>query len=397
MSTHHQILVVGGGTAGITVAAMLRNLPNPPGVTIIEPKTVHYYQPLWTLVGGGVFPKEETMRQLADYIPDGAQWLQTKVASFDPDNNRVTMEDGSEHSYDILVVAAGIQLDWDKIKGLKGNLGKNGVCSNYLYETVDSTWETLRNLRGGNAVFSYPATPIKCAGAPQKIMYLTEHHLRRTGRRAGANVIYASATAGSFGVTKYKKSLDKIIAERDIQTHFGKNLVEIRADEKKAVWQDLNGGEDLVLDYEMLHVVPPMSAPDFIKNSPLSDGSPLGYVDIDKHEMQHVKWSNVFALGDSGNSPNSKTAAAVRKQAPVVVENIVAYMQGRPLTAKYDGYASCPLVTGYGRLLMAEFIYGGIPKETLPYDQSKERYSLYALKAYGLPRMYWHGMLRGRW
>lgn len=397
MSTHHQILIVGGGSAGVTVAAMLRNLPNPPDVTLIEPKTVHYYQPLWTLVGGGVFPKEESMRPQADYIPDGCEWLQNKVASFDPDHNKVIFEDGSEHTYDVLVIAAGIQINWDKIKGLKGNLGKNGLCSNYSWDTVESTWETLRNLRGGNAIFSYPNTPIKCAGAPQKIMYLTEHHLRRTGRRAGTNVIYASATAGSFGVQKYKKSLDKIIAERGITTHFRRNLIEVKADQKKAVWEDLDGGETLELEYEMLHVVPPMSAPDFIKHSPLSDGSELGYVDIDKHEMQHVRYPNVFALGDSGNSPNSKTAAAVRKQAPVVVENIQAFMQGRALTAKYDGYASCPLVTGYGRLLMAEFVYGGIPKETLPYDQSKERYSLYALKAYGLPRMYWHGMLRGRW
>lgn len=395
MSNHHQVLIVGGGAAGVTVGAMLRNMDEPPSVGIIEPKTVHYYQPLWTLVGGGVFPKEESMRQQADFIPDGADWIQDKVKTFDPDNNKVVLESGAEHTYDILVVAAGLQLDWHKIKGLKGHLGKDGICSNYTYETVESTWETLRNFRGGNAVFTYPNTPIKCAGAPQKIMYLTEHYLRRHGRRQASTVTYASATAGIFGVAKYKKSLDKIVAERDIKTHFSVNLIEVKPSEKKAVFE--TGGDPLVLDYDMLHVVPPMSAPDFIKNSPLSDGSPLGYVDIDKHEMQHVKYPNVFALGDSGNSPNSKTAAAVRKQAPVVVENIVAFMQGRQLTASYNGYASCPLVTGYGRLLMAEFIYGGIPQETLPYDQSKERYSLYALKAYGLPRMYWHGMLRGRW
>jgi len=395
--SHHQVLIVGGGSAGISVAALLRNLPDPLGVTIIEPKKVHYYQPLWTLVGGGVFPKEESVREQEEYIPHGAEWIQEKVKAFDPDHNKVIMESGEEHTYDVLVVAAGLQLDWHKIKGLKGNLGKGGICSNYLYETVESTWETLRNFKGGNAVFTYPNTPIKCAGAPQKIMYLTEHHLRRTGHRQASNVIYASATASIFGVDKYRRSLEKIVDERGIETHFGRNLVEVRPESKQAVFEDLGGGEPLVLEYEMLHVVPPMSAPDFIKESPLSDGSALGYVDIDKFSLQHVKYSNVFALGDSGNSPNSKTAAAVRKQAPVVADNIVAHLQGRLLTGQYDGYASCPLVTGYGRLLMAEFVYGGIPKETLPYDQSKERYSLYALKAYGLPRMYWHGMLRGRW
>ena len=394
---HHKVLIVGGGSAGVTVAAMLRNLPEPLGVTIIEPRTEHYYQPLWTLVGGGVFPKEESMRQLADYIPDGAQWIQDKVQAFDPDNKKVILASGAEHTYDILVVAAGLQLDWAKIKGLEGNLGKNGLVSNYTYETVESTWEALRNLNGGNAVFSYPNTPIKCAGAPQKIMYLTEHHLRRKGRRNDVNVIYASATPSIFGVDKYRRSLEKIVSERNIQTHFGVNLVEVRPQAREAVFERLGGGDPLVLPYTMLHVVPPMSAPEFIKKSPLADNTPLGYVDIDKHTMQHVRYPDVFSLGDAGSSPNSKTAAAIRKQAPVVVENILCHLQKRPLTASYDGYASCPLVTGYGRLLMAEFIYGGIPKETLPYDQSKERYSLYALKAYGLPRMYWHGMLRGRW
>lgn len=396
--SHHQVLIVGGGSAGVTVAAMLRNLPEPLEVTLIEPKTVHYYQPLWTLVGGGVFPKEESMRPQEEFIPMGAGWIQERVQSFDPDHQSVTLESGETHTYDILVVAAGIQLDWHKIEGLKGNLGRNGICSNYSYETVESTWETLRNFSGGQAVFTYPNTPIKCAGAPQKIMYLTEHQLRRRGKRSASKVIYASATASIFGVDKYRRSLEKIVAERDIETHYRVNLTAVDATAKEAHFEHLDGGDPITLKYDMLHVVPPMSAPDFIKQSPLADpNNPLGYVEIDAHTLQHTRYPDVFSLGDSGSSPNSKTAAAVRKQAPVVVENILAHLQGRALTGQYDGYASCPLVTGYGRLLMAEFVYGGKPKETLPYDQSKERYSLYALKAYGLPRMYWHGMLRGRW
>ncbi|QDG52905.1 NAD(P)/FAD-dependent oxidoreductase [Persicimonas caeni] len=394
MSTHHQVLIVGGGTAGITVASQLCELEDAPQVTIVEPKSVHYYQPIWTLVGAGVFDKEISVKPLEDYIPHGAEWIQDYVDEFDPANNAVTLQSGESLTYDYLVVAAGIQLNWDAIAGLEEALGKNGVCSNYSYETVDSTWETLQNFRGGNAVFTFPSTTIKCAGAPQKIMWLTEHYLERNGLRDKSQVIYASSTAGIFGVDKYKRALQKLVDKRDIVTHFKRNLVEVRADKKQAVFEDLDGGDQLVLDYDMLHVTPPQGPPDFIKNSPLANDG--GWVDVDKYTTQHVEYPNVFSLGDCSGLPTSRTGAAIRKEAPVTVANLVAQMNGKPLDAKYDGYASCPLVTGYGRLILAEFDYDGNPTESFPFDQSRERYSMYAMKAYGLPEMYWHGMLRGR-
>lgn len=394
-SARPRIVLVGGGAAGISVAASLAAGGDAVDLTIVEPSDTHFYQPLWTLVGGGVFPREESARPMADYIPPGATWVKDRVATFDPEAKTVTTADGTAIAYDVLVVAPGIQLDWHLIEGLDGHLGKNGICSNYRYDTVESTWKTLRELRGGQAVFTYPNTPIKCAGAPQKIMWLTEHYLERHGLRDRTNVVYASATAGIFGVQKYAKTLNRLVEERHVDTHYRKNLVAVRPASKEAVFQDLDGGEELVLSYDMLHVVPPMSAPDFVKESPLAAAS--GWVDVDQATLQHNVYPDVFSLGDACSAPNSKTAAAVRKQAPVVVQNIRDHLADRPLSAAYDGYASCPLVTGYGRLIMAEFVYGGIPKETLPYDQSQERFSLWALKAYGLPRMYWHGMLRGRW
>lgn len=393
--THH-VVIVGGGTAGLTVANRLAQLDEPPVLTIVEPSETHYYQPLWTLVGAGVFPKEVTARPTADYIPVGATWIRDRVASFQPDDNQLTLESGETLAYDELVVAPGIQINWSSIKGLsKEDMGTHGLCSNYAYDTVESTWDQLQALKGGRAVFTYPSTPIKCAGAPQKIMWLTEHHLVRQGLRDKVEVHAAFATGGIFGVDKYRRSLEKLVAERDIHTHFRRNLIEVRKEEQVAVFEDLDGGEPIELSYDMLHVVPPMSAPDFVARSPLAAES--GWVDVDGHTLQHRRYPNVFSLGDASSAPNSKTGAAIRKQAPVVVDNLHAVMHGRPLRARYDGYASCPLVTGYGRLIMAEFTYGGVPAESLPYDQSQERYSLYALKAYGLPRMYWHGMLRGRW
>lgn len=394
MTEHHQVLIVGGGTAGLSIAARLRAVESPPAVTIIEPSNEHYYQPIWTLVGAGVFPKEVSVRSEADFIPPGATWLRDAVATFEPEKSQVTTKAGKTLTYEQLVVAAGIQLDWDAIAGLHETLGKHGVCSNYAYETVDSTWESIRNFKGGTAIFTFPATLIKCAGAPQKIMYLAEHAFRRQGVREKSRVIFASAGAAIFGVPKYRAALEKIVAARGIETMFQHDLVEVRGAAKEAVFVNKADGSHTSVKYDMLHVTPPQSAPDFIKSSPLA--GPGGWVEVDKHTTQHVRYPNVFSAGDCSSLPTSKTGAAVRKEAPVLVENLLALRAGRPLHAHYDGYASCPLVTGYGTVMLAEFGYDGKIMETFPFDQAQERYSMWALKAYGLPSMYWHGMLRGR-
>jgi sulfide:quinone oxidoreductase len=394
MSEQHDVLILGGGTAGITVAARLLQEKAAPKVTIVEPSTTHDYQPIWTLVGGGVFPREVSRRPMADVMPRGATWIRDRIVSFSPEQNEVTTEGGKTLRYNQLVVAAGIQLDWDAVKGLPDAIGKGGVCSNYGYDKVPYTWETIQAFQGGNAVFTYPATPIKCAGAPQKIMYLAEETFRRRGIREQANVVYASATAGIFGVAKYAEALNKIVAERKIRTEYGRSLVEVRPQSREAVFADVKGGAEMVLKYDMMHVTPPQSAPDFIKKSALAGEG--GWVAVDKHTLQHTKFPNVFSLGDCSSLPCSKTGAAVRKQAPVLVENVMAFRSEKPLTGHYGGYASCPLVTGYGKVILAEFGYDGVIMETFPFDQAKERYSMYALKAYGLPNMYWHGMLQGR-
>lgn len=393
---HHEVLIVGGGSAGLAVGAMLRNQANPPAVTIVDPSEKHYYQPIWTLVGAGVFPKEISEREEADYIPPGATWIKQAVATFDPDNNAITLANGETHTYQVLVVTAGIQINWDAVDGLKESVGKpgTGVCSNYAFETVESTWANIKSLKKGTAIFTEPNTPIKCGGAPQKITYLACDHWRRSNVRSKINVQFCKGGVGIFAVKKYADALNKVLERHGIHTNWNKNLVAVDANKKEAVFQDLESGDHTSMSFDMIHVTPPQGPPNFIKNSPLA--AETGWVEVDKHTTQHTRYANVFSLGDCSNLPTSKTGAAIRKQAPTTTANIMAFLAGQELPKQYNGYTSCPLVTGYGSLILAEFDYDKQPMESFPFNQAEERYSMYALKAYALPKMYWHGMLRGR-
>jgi len=394
MGSKHQVLIVGGGTAGITTAAHLLKRNRKLDVAIVDPAEWHYYQPLWTLVGGGAATREKTRRSQKSVIPNGATWIQQSVVSFDPENNAITTSEGQTIGYDFLIVCPGIQINWDRIPGLKESMGKNGVCSNYSYDSVNSTWDNIRNLKSGVALFTQPETPIKCGGAPQKIMYLAEHYFQKQGVRNKVTVKFGSAKPRIFPVDKYALCLEKIIADRKIETMFEHQLVELRPDAKEAVFRNLAAESEVVQNYDMIHVTPPMSAPSFIASSPLAADD--GWVSVDKDNLQHTFYSNVFALGDASNLPTSKTGAAIRKQAPTVAANVAALVGGKPMPKIYNGYTSCPLVTGYGRLILAEFDYDKQPDETFWFDQSKERWSMYMLKKVGLPILYWSGMLRGR-
>ncbi|MUL83639.1 MULTISPECIES: FAD/NAD(P)-binding oxidoreductase [unclassified Mycolicibacterium] len=395
----HEVLIVGGGTAGVTVAARLLR-KHYTDVAVIEPSDKHYYQPLWTLVGGGQATAGETERPEASVMPRGATWIKSAVASVDPDANTVTCTDGSTYSYDVLVVCPGIQLDWERTEGLTDTLGKDGVSSNYRVDLAPRTWEFIRNTRSGTAVFTMPSGPIKCAGAPQKIAYLACDHWRRQGVLDNIDVHLVVPTPRIFGIPAIADNLDKVIADYGIQLHTGSEVRSIDSAARKVTMTKVADGTDTTLPYDVLHAVPHQSAPDWIKASPLSTshvgGDANGYVDIDKHTLQHVRYPNVFALGDAGSSPNSKTGAAIRKQAPAVVENIGAVLSGRPLPGSYDGYASCPIVTSSHDMLLAEFDYDFALKPSFPVlNPVKPHRAYWYLKKYGLPAMYWNLMLKG--
>ncbi|MDC7995497.1 NAD(P)/FAD-dependent oxidoreductase [Altibacter sp. HG106] len=432
MATHHQIVIIGGGTAGIMTAAQLLSQQRAKDVAIIEPADTHYYQPAWTLVGAGTYDFSKTAKPMASVMPKGVQWIQDKATAFDPDNNAIHTAKQGTITYDYLVVCPGLAYDFSLVPGLGEAMDSGVVCSNYT--DPQHTWEVIKNFKGGTALFTQPATPIKCGGAPQKIMYLADSHFRKTGVRDKSEVIFATAGTVIFGVKEIAKTLMKVIDRKDINIRFYHKLVEVDGANNIAWYEltkDVTAGGCVVMaeaennetiddnfqynykdikvtvqgnrygiHYDMLHTAPPSVAPDFVRNSALVNAD--GWLSVDKHTLQHTQYKNVFGLGDVAGLPTAKTGAAIRKQVPVVVDNLHLLMQRDRLgTKSYNGYSSCPLVTDYGKMVLAEFDYDKnfIPdpklKQLLINDSSKEHWRLWMLKKYGLPYLYWNKMLKG--
>ncbi|KAJ2450300.1 hypothetical protein GGF42_004526 [Coemansia sp. RSA 2424] len=397
----YKVVVIGGGAGGLAVSSTLSKQLGKNEVAVVEPSATHYQQPLFTFVGGGLKRFEETYRPTSEVIAPEAQWINQAAAQIDPDSNTVTLADGSKVSYEYLVVAAGIELDFASVEGLESAIGKNGVASNYSPQYVQKTFEFLQSVREGNALFTMPSTPIKCAGAPQKIAYLADEIFREKGIRDKVAVNYYTALGKIFAIDKYASAMNEVARSRDISVSLFHDLVKVDGAAKKATFKVLGSGpqagEAVTVPYEFLHVTPPMKPFDFIKSSAIANAA--GFVDVDKGTLQHTKYPNIYAIGDCSSLPTSKTAAAAAAQSSVLKHNLLNQIRGTDApTAEYDGYTSCPLVTGKHKLVLAEFSgYTGAPHETFFFNQAKEHAFSYWVTAEALPAVYWSSMLKGTW
>lgn len=396
----YDVVIVGGGAAGIATAASLKKRSDALSIALIDPAEVHYYQPGWTMVGGGIFRPEYTARTMASLIPQGVDWVKAAVAAFDPERNTVVLEGCRLIRYQRLVVAPGLKLNWDGIDGLMDTLGRNGVTSNYRYDLAPYTWELVQNLQSGSALFTQPPMPIKCAGAPQKAMYLSGDYWRQQGRLNAIDIEFYNAGAVLFGVKEYVPALMKYVERYQAALNFNHTLTKVDGNRKVATFEATDGDGNrhtVEREFDMIHVVPPQSAPDFIRNSPLADEA--GWVDVDQTTLRHKNYDNVWSLGDVMNAPNAKTAAAARMQAPVVANNILHDMGKGRGVAHYNGYGSCPLTVERGKIVLAEFGYGGKLLPSFPtwlLDGTKPSWMAWFLKEKMLPPIYWKGMLKGK-
>ncbi|WP_339441569.1 FAD/NAD(P)-binding oxidoreductase [Pseudomonas proteolytica] len=391
------IVVIGGGSAGIGLLASLLKRDPQLNLILIEPSTDHYYQPAWTLVGGGAHDIRKTMRPMARVLPDGVTWVQAAVSQLLPDEQALVLDSGQRVTWNNLIVCPGLRLAWEKIEGLEQTLGHNGVTSNYSYQHAPYTWQLVQQLKGGKAIFTQPAMPIKCAGAPQKAMYLSCDHWLKQGALNTIDVEFNLAGAALFGVATFVPPLMNYVEKYGARLAFNSNLIKVDGPARKAWFEVKDAEGNLSIEeksFDMLHVVPPQVAPDFIRHSPLADAA--GWCEVDPHSLLQVRYPHIFALGDVCSTSNAKTAAAVRKQIVVVAENLLALRKQAPLPLKYDGYGSCPLTVEKGKVVLAEFGYGGRLLPTFALDPTVARRSAWFLKATVLPWFYWNGMLKGR-
>jgi len=395
----YDIVVVGAGSGGIAVTASLQKRHRGLRIALIDPADVHYYQPGWTMVGGGVFDVKSTKRMMQDLIPKEATWIKQSVTAFHPAENEVELGDGSRINYQQLIVSPGLKLDWDAIDGLKESLGSNGVTSNYAYELAPYTWELVSKLKEGKAVFTQPPMPIKCAGAPQKAMYLSCDQWRRDRVLNSIDVDFCNAGGVLFGVNDYVPALQSYIDRYGVNVNYFHQLEAVDGKAKLAHFKVISGeneGEQVTKQFDMIHVCPPQTAPDFVANSELAGEG--GWLEVDQFSLQHKRFANVWGLGDVMNTPNAKTMAAVRKQVPVVAQNITDVLHDKPISSGYDGYGSCPLTVERGKIVLAEFGYGGKILPTFPtwmLEGKKATRAAWILKKDILPAVYWKAMLKG--
>lgn len=417
MERQHKVLIIGGGTAGIMVGAQLLKKDPKLDIAIIEPADTHYYQPAWTLVGAGTYDFKKTSKPMADVMPKGVTWIKEYAESFSPKKNQITLRNGDIINYEYLVVAPGLVMAPEMIEGLPEALEKGVVCSNYT--DPEYTWNQLQKFKGGNAIFTQPTTPIKCGGAPQKIAYLAADYFKKRGILDQSNIVFATPGSVIFGVKPVAQTLTKVLDRYGIYFKPFYAPVKIDADKKIVYFKNIQPGENqcvinegegigetligdsvIEMPFDFLHLAPPQQAPKFIKDSPLVNAA--GWLDVDHHTMQHNKYDNIYGLGDVAALPTAKTGAAIRKQVPVVVDNLVSMLHKEvPMNNSYNGYSSCPLVTGYGKMVLAEFDYKNnfTPdpklKQMLVFDSTKEHWRLWMLKKYGLPYLYWNKMMKG--
>ena len=397
MAAQHEVVVIGGGNAGISLAARLQRY-GVKDVAVVEPRDHHLYQPLFSHIAGGRAQAKEAIRPQETVIPDGVTWIRDSAVDVDTDANTVTLASGSTVAYGQLVVCPGLQYDWGAVPGLAEAVHSPHGASHYEFELAPKAWTLLSGLTSGTAVFTMPSGPIKCGGASQKPMYLACDYWREQGVLDQIRVVMVQPYPTVFGVAEVDRELDRKIAEYGIELRTDSELVSVDAAGRTATIRDLGSGTEEALQYDVLNAVPPQSAPDWLKATDLpAAGDTGGFVEVDRQTLRHIRFPNVWSLGDAAGTTNSKSGGALRKQTMVLAKNLVAARKGKPLPARYNGYSVCPFTVSRNTVVFAEFDDRYRPMPTIPRVPTWNESRLsWVVDRDIFPQVYWNLILKGR-
>ncbi len=402
VQTSARIIIIGAGAAGTALANRLVRRLEGAQITLIDPRQNHLYQPGLTLVATGLKPANYVVSDTADWLPKGVNWLPERVAAVDAEAKSVSTESRQTLGYDWLVVAPGLMLNHDAIEGFSLDMvGENGIGALYAGpEYAARTWQAASRFteEGGTGLFTRPATEMKCAGAPLKHTFLIDDIARRAGNASRMNMVYAAPQSSLFGVPIVAEKVRMLFDDRGVDTMMNRTLTAIDAGAKRATFATETGSEDVEYDY--IHVVPPQRAPEFVVQSGLAwadKWTDQGWVECDKATLRHLRYPEIFALGDVAGVPKGKTAASVKWQVPVVEDHIVAGIQGHEGTQTYNGYTSCPMITRIGRAMLVEFDYNNDLVPSFPgiIAPLEELWISWLMKEVALKATY-NAMLRGK-
>ena len=392
-----KLVILGAGTAGTMMANHLAKKLNLKEwqITIVDQQQKHYYQPGFLFIPFGIYKPEDVIKTVDEFIPKGTHLVREEIDRIDKDNNQVLLKNGNSIDYDILIIATGCRIAPEEVEGMKSEYWGKTIFDFYTFEGACALTEKLKTWTGGKFVLHLTEIPIKCPIAPLEFIFLADHFFHKKGIRNKVGITFVTPLSGAFTKEKASRELEYLLKEKNISIIPDFAVEHIEGENGKMFEY---GGESV--EFDLLVTIPTNKGDDCIARSGFGDA--LNFVPTDKHTLQSKIKENIFVIGDATDVPASKAGSVAHFEAEILTENIVNYIQGKPLQPDFDGHANCFIETGYGKGLLIDFNYDIEPvKGTFPFPVVGP-FSLLKESIFNhwgklaFKWIYWNMLLRGR-